>query len=222
VSSRRRPGSTLLEKPRFGGVFLAWKARARSSVKAPRSQAIPNPQGPLCAIACGDDLSQLFRAGQWARQTPGRQIDSLRDRGTALGNQGNRFWAIRNGFALCRPSPLREIRHRLESCAEGERDCLRGLLRGRSMGCLGHRLDGATRFPSFLLCTSARIHANSRRTFGSVRRLILEATYEATQCAAAIKSRAAPRTSRCCRTWAAIGRAIERSEECGSDVRLVK
>jgi len=53
-------------------------------------------QGPACAMACG--AGTLYR--NWMAQTTKDQIDTIADVGELLGNDGNLYWKMRNGYAL--------------------------------------------------------------------------------------------------------------------------
>ena len=73
-------------------------------------------QGPACAIAAGAATiyRNYFAEVDGAQgQTAQRQIDCLRDVGEALGNDANRLWTMRNGYAMCSEAGLRAIRARL-------------------------------------------------------------------------------------------------------------
>ena len=61
-------------------------------------------QGPACALAAGP--ATIYRnycapVDGHAGQTRDRQLDCLRDLGTALGNRSGTLWTMRNGYALC-------------------------------------------------------------------------------------------------------------------------
>ncbi len=66
-------------------------------------------QGPACAIACG--AGTIFRnwfielAGKRG-QTERHQLDMLADVGRDLGNENDRLWTMRNGYALATGSGL--------------------------------------------------------------------------------------------------------------------
>jgi hypothetical protein len=89
-------------------------------------------QGPVCAIAAG--AGTIYRNyfaivdGQ-PGQTATRQIDCLSGVGEALGNNEQRLWEMRNGYALASREGLIEISERLDASSETERDQLRQRLR---------------------------------------------------------------------------------------------
>jgi hypothetical protein len=76
-------------------------------------------QGPACAIACG--AGTIYRNyfvglnGQIG-QSETNQVDCLADVGNALGNNDNRLWKMRNGYALPSAVGLKEVttRQRLQ------------------------------------------------------------------------------------------------------------
>ncbi len=89
-------------------------------------------QGPACAVAAG--AGTIYRnyfvpvRGEIGQSTE-NQIDCLADLGVALGNEGNRLWEMRNGYAQATRDGLIEIAERLRSASESELEELRGLLR---------------------------------------------------------------------------------------------
>ena len=150
-------------------------------------------QGPACAIACG--AGTIYRNyfasvnGQLG-QSEDNQIDCLADLGAALGNDGNRLWEMRNGYALPSRGGLEEISHRLREAGEGDLDELRGLLRigvqwdtQVTIAESGHTVSQA--YCSALPVAYSRLPAD---LWGEFARLVLEAAYEATICAAILNS----------------------------------
>ena len=89
-------------------------------------------QGPACAIAAG--AATVYRNyfapvdGQTG-QTRDRQIDCLKSLGAALGNDKDRLWTMRNGYALCTEKGLATIAQKLEALDAHETDDLRDRLR---------------------------------------------------------------------------------------------
>ena len=89
-------------------------------------------QGPACAIACG--AGTIYRNyfvpvnGQIG-QTASRQIDCLKDLGTALGNEKNRYWRMVNGYALATREGLKAISQHIQSLSEKGYEDLKGKLR---------------------------------------------------------------------------------------------
>ncbi|MEJ7595062.1 MAG: hypothetical protein WKF77_26355 [Planctomycetaceae bacterium] len=84
-------------------------------------------QGPACAIAAGaGTIYRNYFAPVNGRvgQSAANQIDCLQDIGAALGNQHNRLWRMRNGYALPSVEGLREIHDQLLAMDESERDDL--------------------------------------------------------------------------------------------------
>jgi hypothetical protein len=73
-------------------------------------------QGPACAIAAG--AATVYRnycvpVGDGTGQTRDRQIDCLRDVGTALSSDGTVPWTMRNGYALCSRAGLASVNTQL-------------------------------------------------------------------------------------------------------------
>jgi hypothetical protein len=197
-------------------------------------------QGPACAIACG--AATIYRnyfvpMGGAHGQTRERQIDCLHDLGRALGNEGEALWRMQNGYALGQPSGMDLVRRRLEAANDGERDALRALLR------VGVQWDAQVtdldehRLVSQVFCSAlpvAYMKVQAERC-EPLARLVLEATYEATLCAAVLNvARGASNTVLLTRVgggvfgndarWidAAIERALGLAENSGLDVRFVQ
>jgi hypothetical protein len=146
-------------------------------------------QGPACAIAAG--AGTIYRNyfaivdGQIG-QSANSQIDCLADIGAALGNTESRLWTMRNGYALCTQSGLVEIAQHLQSTSESELDRLRQLLRIGIQWNTQVTLDDCNHTVSQAYCSALPV-AYSRHPshlWAAFARLILEAAYEATFCAA--------------------------------------
>ncbi len=151
-------------------------------------------QGPACAIAAG--VGTIYRNyfapvnGQTG-QSATNQIDCLADIGAALGNTENRLWDMRNGYALASYDGLVKIGKRLRTSSEPERDALRALLR---IGLQWHTqvtLDDCTHTVSQAYCSALPVAYSEcpPEDWEEFARLILEATYEATLCAALVNAR---------------------------------
>ena len=151
-------------------------------------------QGPVCAIAAG--AGTIYRNyfapvnGQ-AGQSATNQIDCLADVGAALGNTEGRLWDMRNGYALPSQEGLVEIGQRLRTSSEPELDALRALLRIGLQWGTQVTLAGCTHLVSQAYCSALPIaySACPREDWTEFARLILEATYEATLCAALVNAR---------------------------------
>lgn len=151
-------------------------------------------QGPACAIACG--AGTIYRNyfapvnGQLG-QTRDNQIDCLAEIGTALGNTNNRLWEMRNGYALASRDGLEEISKRLHASSEAELDELRKLLRIGVQWNTQVTLRGCAHLVSQAFCSALpRGYASDKDSalWQAFATLILEATYEATLCAAILNS----------------------------------
>ncbi|MDW7762002.1 MAG: hypothetical protein SCM96_15355 [Acidobacteriota bacterium] len=150
-------------------------------------------QGPACAISAGaGTIYRNYFAPVNGRvgQSADNQIDCLADLGAALGNAGGRLWDMKNGYALATHEGLTEIRERLRSSKESERDELRRLLRIGIQrdtevtldGC-GHRV---TQVYGSALPVAYTPHVKD--LWEEFARLVLEASYEATICAAILNT----------------------------------
>jgi len=215
--------------------------------------ASDHTQGPACAVAAG--AATIYRnyfvpVNGVSGQTATRQLDGLADLGRAFGNDGNRLWAMRNGYALCTLEGLGEIDARLAAADAAQADAWRDLLRiglhwdvevtgarsGFTAASIG-RADAASApivsqaFCSALPVAYSGIAAHHWRAFAT---LVLEGAYEATMWAALINAaRGASRTVFLTRLgggafgndfeWihAAMRRALRKLQGFALDVRLV-
>ena len=146
-------------------------------------------QGPACAIAAG--AGTIYRnyfvpVNGRAGQTADNQIDCLADMGKALGNTDNRLWRMCNGYALPSRDGLFEISNRLRSLHEDELDEIRKLLRIGIQWGTQTTLNESPHLVSQAYCSALPV-AYSVLSVGlwqHFARLVLEASYEATICAA--------------------------------------
>ncbi|PKL47564.1 MAG: hypothetical protein CVV42_12590 [Candidatus Riflebacteria bacterium HGW-Riflebacteria-2] len=146
-------------------------------------------QGPACAISAG--AGTIYRnyfvpVNGKIGQTADNQLDCLADLGAALGNKNNRLWKMQNGYALPTQTALAEINDRLQTANEAERDRLRGLLRIGVHAQIEVTLDNAGHRVSQAYCSALPVAYSgiSSQRWESFARLVLEAAYEATFCAA--------------------------------------
>ena len=142
-------------------------------------------QGPACAIAAG--AGTIFRnyfapVNGRVGQSAADQIDCLQDIGVALGNQNNRLWKMRNGYALPSDEGLPEIHDRLLAMSESERDDLRQRLQigiqwdtEVTLGDCQHNVTQA-----YCSALPVAYSSQSSKQWGPFARLVLEAAYEAT------------------------------------------
>ncbi|MDD2390956.1 MAG: hypothetical protein PHP23_14660 [Desulfobacterales bacterium] len=151
-------------------------------------------QGPACAIAAG--AGTIYRNyfatvnGQTG-QSVNNQIDCLADIGTAMGNSDSHLWEMRNGYALATESGLVEISHRLRASSDSERDELRKLLRIGIQWDTQVTLNDSLHKVSQAYCSTLPVaySAHSSPLWADFAKLVLEAAYEATLCAAILNSR---------------------------------
>lgn len=162
--------------------------------------ALDRTQGPACAIAAG--AGTIYRnyfapVGDRHGQTRDRQLNGLSDIGVALGNAigqpTSALWAMRNGYALCSEEGLAAITSHLGTLNPAEVDALRSLLRiGVHRDVEVTDGDGSQRqlvsqaYCSALPVAYSRLPAARWQPFA---RLVLEAAYEATLCAAVLNAR---------------------------------
>ena len=151
-------------------------------------------QGPACAIAAG--AGTIYRNyfavvnGQTG-QTANNQIDCLADLGEALGNSGGNLWEMRNGYAMPTQSGLTRISDRLRGSSETALDELRQLLRIGVQSNTQVTLKGCKHLVSQVYCSALPIAycSHPKSSWERFARLVLDASYESTICAAIINSR---------------------------------
>jgi hypothetical protein len=150
-------------------------------------------QGPACSIAAGAGTiyrNYFANVGGQVGQSASNQIDCIADLGVALGNTKNRLWEMRNGYALASKNGLHEISTRLHKSSEDEVDALRQLLRIGIQWNTQVTLNGATHNVSQAYCSALPVAYSEQPSnlWSRFARLILEASYEATLCAAILNS----------------------------------
>jgi hypothetical protein len=146
-------------------------------------------QGPACAIACGAGTiyrNYFVRVDGIAGQTADRQVDCLHDLGQALGNSDESLWTMRNGYALATRQGLESISEQLSRSDEDERDRLRGLLRIGVQWGTQVTIDDAAHNVTQAYCSALPVAYSSQSSgrWAAFAELVLEASYEATLCAA--------------------------------------
>lgn len=146
-------------------------------------------QGPACAIAAG--AGTIYRnyfapVNGKIGQSENNQIDCVADLGKALGNDDNRLWQMRNGYALASRSGLIEISNRLRASNENQLDELRKLLRVGIQWNTQVTLTDCEHNVSQAYCSALPVgYTNlSPDLWEAFARLVLEAAYEATLCTA--------------------------------------
>jgi len=146
-------------------------------------------QGPACAVAAG--AGTIYRCylvpvnGQIG-QSAHNQVDCLADLGKALGNTNNQLWEMRNGYALANQSGLTAIQQRLQASSQTERDALRQLIRIGLQWNTQVTLQHCNHKVSQAYCSALPVAYThlSKDLWEDFACLVLEATYEATLCAA--------------------------------------
>lgn len=150
-------------------------------------------QGPACAIAAG--AGTIYRNyyaivnGQ-VGQSANNQIDCLADIGSALGNSRNQLWEMINGYALASYEGLIGITKRLRESTEKEVDALRKKLRIGIQWNTQVTLNDCLHLVSQAYCSALPVaySRHSSQLWEDFARLVLEAAYEATLCAAILNA----------------------------------
>jgi hypothetical protein len=146
-------------------------------------------QGPACAMAAGAGTiyrSYFAKVGGRTGQTAEHQIDCLKDIGVALGNDSERLWSMQNGYAMAAAGGLAEISANLQSMTEDERDDLRQKLRIGIQWDTQVTLPGCEHLVTQSYCSALPVAYSEHDSdlWTDFARLVLEASYEATLCAA--------------------------------------
>ena len=152
-------------------------------------------QGPACAIACG--AGTIYRNyfvpvnGQIGQSTD-NQINCLADLGIAWNNDQDRLWRMKNGYALASDRGLIEISQRLKAANEAERDEFRKLLKIGIQWQTQVTLQDCQHRVSQIYCSALPVAYSPlpAKLWSEFAKLILEAAYEATICAAILNTRA--------------------------------
>ena len=150
-------------------------------------------QGPACAVAAGAGTiyrNYFARVNEQIGQSATNQIDCLADIGAALGNSESRLWEMKNGYAIASERGLDEISKRLGASSESELDELRGLLRIGIQWDTQVTLNDSGHLVSQAYCSALPVAytPSAPSVWEPFARLILEASYEATICAAILNT----------------------------------
>lgn len=157
--------------------------------------AYDHTQGPACAIAAGAGTiyrNYLVPLNGDFGQTCERQINTLVDLGSALGQDETPLWDWRNGYALCTPEGLARISAHLDTVDAAERERLRGLL------CIGLHWDvevtdavapGPQVTQAYCSAMPVAYGVQPSSAWETIAQLVLEAAYEATLLAGVLNAR---------------------------------
>lgn len=150
-------------------------------------------QGPACAIAAG--AGTIYRnyfvpMGHQVGQSADRQIDTLADMGTLLGNDSQKLWRMTNGYALPSAEGLKAIDQQLARADEAGLDRLRASLRVGLHAETQVTLTGVSHRVSQVYASALPVAYSQHPKQGWARfaRLVLEAAYEATLCAGIVNA----------------------------------
>lgn len=146
-------------------------------------------QGPACAIAAG--AGTIYRnyfvdINGRIGQTAGNQIDCLSGIAKLLDNSKQRLWKMVNGYALPSAEGLEEINRKLESMDETALDTVRQALQIGLHWDTQVTLGDASHTVSQAYCSAMPVAytPHTKELWAPLAKLVLEAAYEATICAA--------------------------------------
>lgn len=146
-------------------------------------------QGPACAIAAG--AGTIYRnyfvdINGRIGQTADNQINCLSGIAKLLDNSKQRLWQMVNGYALPSAEGLEEINRKLESMDEAALDTVRQALQIGLHWDTQVTLGDASHTVSQAYCSAMPVAytQHSKELWAPLAKLVLEAAYEATICAA--------------------------------------
>lgn len=148
-------------------------------------------QGPACAIACGAGTifrNYFVKLGHQLGQTESLQVDTLKGVGTILGNDDNKYWTIKNGYALPHDGGLELINSLLSTMSASQLETLRQALQIGIQWNTQVTLEGSQHTVTQAYCSALPVAYTgfSKEAWKPLATLVLDATYEATMYAAAI------------------------------------
>lgn len=151
-------------------------------------------QGPACAIAAGAGTiyrNYFVEVNGQVGQSADHQIDCLAGVGALLGNTDQRLWRMANGYALPSTEGLQEIDQRLKAMDESELDRLRQALQIGLQWDTEVTLEGSSHLVSQAYGSALPVAYTEHPSelWARFAMLILEASYEATFCAAILNAR---------------------------------
>ena len=146
-------------------------------------------QGPACAIAAGAGtiyMNYFVDINGRIGQTADNQIDCLSGIAKLLDNSKQRLWKMVNGYALPSAEGLEEINRKLESMDEAALDAVRQALQIGLHWDTQVTLGDASHTVSQAYCSAMPVaYTNhTKELWAPLAKLVLEAAYEATICAA--------------------------------------
>ena len=142
-------------------------------------------QGPACAIACGAGTiyrNYFVKQDTQIGQTSEKQIDCLELIGKELGNDQDKLWQMKNGYALVNQNGLLAINKKLASLSHEEREELKGKLKIGIQWNTEVTKSLTKHTVTQVYCSALPVaYSNIEVIYWEYfSRLILEATYEAT------------------------------------------
>jgi hypothetical protein len=150
-------------------------------------------QGPACAIAAGAGTiyrNYFANVNGQIGQSFENQIDCLAYLGQALGNDDDRLWQMRNGYALASREGLIEISEQLRASNADKIDELRQLLQIGLQWDTQVTLQESSHLVSQAFCSALPVAyaRHELHLWEPWARLVLEAAYEVTLLAAILNS----------------------------------
>ncbi len=150
-------------------------------------------QGPACAIAAGAGTiyrNYFAQVNGQIGQTENNQIDCLFDLGSEIGNADGQLWQMKNGYALPSKQGITSINEHLKSLSDIKIDNLRKRLRIGIQSNTQVTLHECCHLVSQTYCSALPVAYSEHAPYllEKFARLVLEAAYEATLCAAILNA----------------------------------
>lgn len=150
-------------------------------------------QGPACAIAAG--AGTIYRnyfapVNGHIGQSIDYQINALYDISVALGNESGSLWKMKNGYALVSEKGLNSVAEKIMNKSESEIDKLRQLLRIGLQQNTEVTISDSKHKITQAYCSALPVAYShySTELWKPFATLVLQASYEATLCAAIINT----------------------------------
>jgi len=150
-------------------------------------------QGPACAIAAGAGTvlrNYFVEVNGRIGQTANNQIDCLSGMATLFDNSRQRLWQMVNGYALPSAAGLEEINRKLENMDDVALDAVRQALQIGLHWDTQVTLGDASHTVSQAYCSALPVAytGHAQELWAPFAKLVLEAAYEATICAAILNA----------------------------------
>lgn len=148
-------------------------------------------QGPACSIACGAGTiyrNYFLDVNGHKGQSAKHQINCLDELGRSLGNTDNKLWKMVNGYVMPSEEGLKEVNKHLAKMGQTEIKSLKHKLKLGIHWNTQVTMENSSNIVSQIFCSALPVSYSGfeDELWEPFARIILEAAYEATICAALI------------------------------------